>query len=275
MNKCNSLAIERKEAKEIYKLLNEYFHPERYQDFVKNGLILDNTEYIEQVYTATFSGAAIADVLRKEGAKNALLFTHHPGAQHKEGETGNLFTEQDLEFMKENNISHFSLHLPLDEVNPYSPGICLARVLNAVPYKSFFEEFGATMGLMCTTSCTNINEVLEKMEEVTGHPCKLYKYGDENLSDGRFALSAGGAEGTDFYKELKDEGVNLFITGVGSPEVDWFAPSHAEAKKQEISILSAGHYSTEKFALIDICRFFEERGLKAQFIEEIPCLTDL
>ncbi len=264
-----------KKAREIYRLLNDFFHPESYRDFVENGLLLDNTEYLEQVYTATFSGTEVVDTMRKNNVKNALLFTHHPGPQHEEGKEGKGFTEQDLEFMKENKISHFSLHLPLDQINPYSPGVCLARALNAVPYKSFFEEGGATMGLICTTRCSTINDILNKMENITGHACKLYDYGKRNLSDGKIAISAGGAEGTDIYKELKEEGANLFITGVGSPEIDWFAPSHIAAEKHRVSILSAGHYSTEKFALIDICRFFEERGLKAQFIEETPHLTDI
>lgn len=275
MNKCESVLISRKFAEEIYRQLNIFFHPECYQDFVENGLLLDNAKYLEQVYTATFSSTEVVDVLRSKDAKNALLFTHHPGPQHEEGKEGRGFTEQDLAFMKENKISHFSLHLPLDHINPYSPGICLARALNAVPYKSFFEEGGAIMGLICTINSATVDEVLKEMEMITGHSCKLYNYGNRELSDGKIAISAGGAEGTEIYAELKSEGVNLFITGVGSPEIDWFVPSHVEAQKQRISILSAGHYSTEKFALIDICRFFEERGLTAQFIAETPHLKDI
>lgn len=275
MNTCDTSIENRKSAKEIYRELNNFFRPEKYQDTAANGLLLDYAEYLEAVYTSTFSGTEVIDVLRRKGVKNALLFTHHPGPQHEEGKEGKEFTEEDIEFMKNNRISHFSLHLPLDQINPYSPGICLARALDAVPYKSFFEEGGAIMGLICTINCTVIDEVLKKMEILTGHPCRLYDYGNKELSDGKIAISAGGAEGTEIYKELKREGVRLFITGVGSPEIDWFAPSHEEAKRHRISILSAGHYSTEKFALIDICRFFEERGLRAQFIEETPHLTDI
>jgi len=47
------------------------------------------------------------------------------------------------------------------------------------------------------------------------------------------------------------------------------------AREKKISILAAGHYSTEKFALMAMCRFFEERGLEAEFIGETPNLTDL
>lgn len=275
MNMCNSSKDSGIAAKEIYRQLNDFFQPERYQDLAENGILLDYAEYFEAVYTAAFSGTEVIDMLKKEDAKNALLFTHHPGPQHEEGKDGNKFTDRDIEFMRKNRISHFSLHLPLDQINPYSPGICLARALDAVPYKSFFEEGGATMGLICTVNCTYTDEVLKKMERITGHACRLYDYGNRSLADGKIAISAGGAEGTDFYKELEEEGVRLFITGVGSPEIDWFAPSHTEARKCRISILSAGHYSTEKFALIDICRFFEERGLLARFIDEIPHLTDI
>ena len=82
-------------------------------------------------------------------------------------------------------------------------------------------------------------------------------------------------KGRKLYDELEQEGVRLFITGVASPQLDWFAPSHPVAREKKISILAAGHYSTEKFALMAMCRFFEERGLEAEFIGETPNLTDL
>ena len=139
-----------KKSKSIYQELYNFFQPEQYKDVVRNGLLADNTDIIEKVYTATFSSSQVLEKIKQDKAKNCLLFTHHPGAQRKEGETPDDFTLEDRAYMQEHHISHFNLHLPLDNVNPYSPGVSLARALGAVPYKSFFEEGGSVMGLYCS-----------------------------------------------------------------------------------------------------------------------------
>lgn len=259
----------------IYKELISFFKPEQYRDVVRNGLLLDNTDIIEKVYTATFSSSQALEKIKQDKAEHCLLFTHHPGAQHKDGEQAVYFSQEESAYMEEHHISHFNLHLPLDHINPYSPGICFARELGAVPYKSFFNEGGSVMGLYCSGKWTDARTLFEEVGRVMGHACRLYAYGPSELEDGKFALIAGGAEGTKIYREMKEEGVNLFLTGVGSPKLDWFAPSHEAVMEEKVSILSAGHYSTEHFALKYMCRFFGERGLKAEFIPETPLLDDL
>lgn len=264
-----------KSANRIYEELYHFFEPERYRDLARNGLLEDNTNTLEKVYTATFSSTQVLEKLKEKEASHCLLFTHHPGAQHEDGKPAVYFSHEEKEYMREHHISHFNLHLPLDQVNPYAPGVSLARALGTVPYDSFFEEGGAVMGLYCSGRWTEASMLLEKTERLMGHACRLYAYGSPKLRDGKFALIAGGAEGTEIYGRMKEAGVNLFLTGVGSETEEWFAPSHEAAKEAGVSILSAGHYSTEQFALMDICRFFKERGLPAEFISETPLLNDL
>ena len=42
------------------------------------GLALDNTEQINQVYTAVFASTIVIDYLINNNVNEALLFTHHP-----------------------------------------------------------------------------------------------------------------------------------------------------------------------------------------------------
>lgn len=262
-------------AKKVYRLLEDFFQPEKYDDMAANGLLADNTAYFEKIYTATFSSKEVLQKLKEKQAHNCLLFTHHPGAQHEETEPLIYFSQEEKEFMKASGISHFNLHLPLDQINPYSPSISLAKIIGAVPYGQFFEEGGAVMGLICFGDFETARELQNRTAHVVKHRCKLYPYGGDLLMDGKIAIIAGGAEGTEIYPYLAEAGVGLLLTGVGTPKADWFAPSHEAAKACHINILSAGHYSTEKFALISMCRFFEHRGMDAEFIEETPLLTDL
>ncbi len=271
----NSENTAKMEAKKLYQELETFFNPNRYEDFVQNGVLADNTEVIHKVYTATFSSSEVLEKLRCAGAHDCLLFTHHPGAQHPESEPPAYFTAAEKNYMKENHISHYSLHLPMDQLNPYSPGVSLAKQMGLTPFDSFFEEGGSVMGVICTGSFRRADQVLEKVETLMGHKCRLYEYGGKDLKDGRIAIAAGGAEGTELYETLKNAGVTLFVTGVGTKEADWFAPSHEAAAQAGVSILAAGHYSTEKFALMAMCEFFRERGIDAEFIEETPLLTDM
>ena len=99
------------------------------------------------------------------------------------------------------------------------------------------------------------------MERVVGHAVKLYNYAEDVLSRGRFAIMAGGAKNTQIYEQLRDWGVNTFITGVTNPEVPWVG--------------GGTHYSTEKFAPMQMCRYFEAFGLPSEFLPETPRMTEL
>lgn len=262
-------------AKKVCDELNSYFHPGDYNDPAQNGLLVDFAQEIEKVYTATFAGSEVLGQLRARGACDCLLFTHHPRSQREEGREPRSFSEEELAYMKENRISHFSLHLPLDQTGPYSPGVSLARAIGATPYNVFYEENGAVMGLFCTGPWRTVHDIRQTAERTLGHPCSLYQYGDAALQDGKIAIMAGGAGETDIFPLLHREGIRLFFTGVTSPSVDWFTSSHAVARSQEISLMGGTHYSTEKFAPMAMCRYFEERGLPAEFIEETPVFSEL
>ena len=111
------------------------------------------------------------------------------------------------------------------------------------------------------------------MERVVGHAVKLYRYGEVALSRGRFAIMAGGAKNTQIYEQLRDWGVNTFITGVTNPEVLWVGAIHKAANA--VNLLGGTHYSTEKFAPMQMCRYFEAFGLPSEFLSETPRMTEL
>ena len=110
---------------------------------------------------------------------------------------------------------------------------------------------------------------------VIGHAVKLYRYGEVALSRGRFAIMAGGAKNTQIYEQLRDWGVNTFITGVTNPEVLWVGAIHKAAKANAVNLLGGTHYSTEKFAPMQMCRYFEAFGLPSEFLSETPRMTEL
>ena len=240
----------------LYRYLEWTFQPQTCTEvFPVIGLQEDNTEEITRVYTATFASPEVFEQLERLDANTCMLFTHHPKPQRMNtADPPPQIPQKWLDFLKERHISLFTYHIPLDRNSPFSPGVNLARALGAEPYDSFFAQ---------------------AMERVVGHAVKLYNYAEDVLSRGRFAIMAGGAKNTQIYEQLRDWGVNTFITGVTNPEVPWVGAIHEAAKANAVNLLGGTHYSTEKFAPMQMCRYFEAFGLPSEFLPEAPRMTEL
>ena len=50
--------------------------------------------------------------------------------------------------------------------------------------------------------------------------------------------------------------------------------AHKIERENKINLLGGTHYSSEKFACIAMCKYFEKLGLKAEFIPDVHCYKD-
>lgn len=264
-------------AEKIYERLFEEFRPDQCTEvFPVIGLQEEHTKEINKVYTATFAGDEVFKKLEKLGASSCLLFTHHPAGQRESlSMDAPLVSDYAKGVMGRQSITLFSYHIPLDRNGEYSPGNSLAKRIGAVPYEEFYLQNQVRMGIFCKTEYETVTEVLEKLEHAVGHCGKSYGYGEEKLKGGKIAIMAGGAKSTEIYREMKEKGINTFITGITSPSVPWTQAIHEAARENGINLIGGTHYSTEKFALVEMIRFFEKLGLKAEFIEETPKMAEL
>lgn len=264
-------------AADIYRKLEEYFKPSECTDyFNKMGIQYHNSKYIKKVYTSTFaSNEAISKVLQKK-EKNVMIFSHHPAPPRpNENLPYPQISEDIVKKMEDSEVSLFSYHIPLDRNNPYSPSNTLAKALGLKPYDIFYKQYGVYMGVLSKSDFKNIIELKYEIEKLFNHEISFHDYGDRELINGKVAIMAGCAKKTDIYEYLKNREVNTLITGVTNPAISWVPPIHQEARINRINILGGTHYSTEKFALKALVKFFEEIGIIAEFIEEMPNLLDI
>ena len=264
-------------AQEIYAALEREFRPwECTEVFSTMGLQFDNTDVVHKVYTATFVSREVLEVMEGRGDTHCLLFTHHPVSQKEDLMHDSPPVAQDIvERLKARNISVFNYHIPLDRVSPWSPGTNLAKALGVTPYEEFYEQNQVRMGLLCHTPFTTVTQFAQRVREVLGHEIRVYPYGDEQLMGGNIALMGGGASNPNIYAELREKGINLFLTGITWPEIPWVARNHAAAKEHGVTLVGGTHYSTEKFAPMEMVKFFEGLGLESEFIPETPRLQEL
>lgn len=261
----------------VYQALEKYFKPWECTDvFPKMGLQYHNSDSFEKAYTATFTSDEVFSVLKKANARHSLLFTHHPVPQrpHFNGPPASL-TQEQVGYLKESNISLFSYHIPLDRNSLYSPGNNLARAMGVCPFDEFYFQNGVYMGVLCNSACATLEDAAAALQRAVGHRVKAHPYGGPKLKGGRLAIMAGGASNAAAIKDLADCGINLLVTGMTNPDIEWAAPVHAEAKHYGVSLLGGTHYSTEKFALIAMTDFFKDLGLEAEFIPETPKMDEL
>jgi len=240
------------------------------------GLVCDNSDSINEVYTAVFPTREVMQFVLDKGVRDALLFVHHPSIWDL-SQDGRPWKQIDIELLKrfkERKISIYNLHVPLDNFGEDSTSKTLADAIGIKVEKPFAEYFGGLAGVIGKTDCKTLDELKSRFEKAVGHEIKLYAYGSFKIKNQLVAVVAGGGNSVDFLKEVTQNKVNTFITGI-SVLNEHSKPAHDYAKQNKINILGGTHYSTERFACQAMCKYFEKLGLKCEFIPGKPGLEDM
>jgi putative NIF3 family GTP cyclohydrolase 1 type 2 len=246
------------------------------------GLVTDNSREINHVFTAVFPSVKVIDQILKSGRTDCLLFVHHaattvvvPG---EDGEENNLeWLQMDtgqLEELKKRRISIYNLHVPLDNYGEYSTATALARRLGVNIKGVFGEYFGGLCGVYGSVDEKDVHSLRDRFQEVLGHRAGLYEYGQDEIKGRNTAIIGGGGNIGDLLEEIMELGINVLMTGI-TIKNNHSMEAHNYARENCISLIGGTHYSTEKFACIDMCRYFEEFGLSSVFVDEEPDLGEL
>jgi putative NIF3 family GTP cyclohydrolase 1 type 2 len=239
------------------------------------GLVCDFADEINKVYTAVFPTEQVLQKIINDVIKDAMLFVHHPSIW--DSRRPDPFYQMDrslLEKLKENGISIYNLHVPLDNFSEYSTSKTLADALDIQIEKPFAICRRALCGIIGKTECKSIEELHNKFSKVLGHNTSLYLYGDTSIREGRIAIVAGGGNNIDTVSEMIDNNVDVLITGISANNEN-YSDIHSLEQKNRINVLGGTHYSTEKFACQKMCTYFEKLGLVSTFIEGEPVYEDM
>lgn len=281
-------------AQKLYeKLENDFIKPVHSDDWVRYmqpiadfltanfkersmGLVCDFAQEVNHVYTATFPSDRVMTKILESGAENAMLFTHHPSTWdiRKAPNVFQLMNRDLLTQFQEKHISIYNLHVPLDDFGEYSTSVTFAKALGFEIEKPFGEYYGALAGVFARTKLNSVQEIREVFKKAVGHEVGLYQYGDEEIKDGRVALIAGGGNDLTLTPEIAKEGINTFLVGISSKS-DYSKPAHDFLEQNQINLLGGTHESTEKFACIAMCRYFQQQGISSEHIEDVPVMEDL
>ena len=239
------------------------------------GLVCDFTIEINKIYTAVFPSKEVMQKILDAGTRDAMLFVHHPSIWDIR-KAPDVFHQMDrdlLQQFKDKRISIYNLHVPLDNFGEYSTSVSFANALGIKPEKPFAPYFGALAGVFGKTDLTTTQELRRVFEKSVGHEVSLYNYGDIKIKEGIVAVVAGGGL-DEAIEEIAQNKVNTFITGI-SVKNEHSRKAHEFAEKHKINILGGTHYSTEKFACMKMCEYFNKFTLSSEFIEGSPVMEDI
>jgi len=239
------------------------------------GLVCDFADEINKVYTAVFPTEEIMQQIIDDGITDAMLFLHHPSIWDiRRTKPFYQMNKALLEKFKQNRISIYNLHVPLDNFSEYSTSKTLADALDIEIEKPFKEYCGSLSGVIGKTKCKTVEELHSKFSKVLGHDAELYLYGDNHIGNGKVAIVAGGGNNKDTVYEMIENNVNVLITGI-SANNESYSEVHELEQKNCINVLGGTHYSTEKFACQRMCDYFEKLGITSIFIEGEPVYEDM
>ena len=250
------------ELKKITDYLDNYLEISAFHDDSANGLQVENTVNVEKIGLAV--DACQESILKAAGAQCNLLIVHHGLFWGKQ----QLVTDNHFKRIRDlimANIALYAAHLPLDAHPEVGHNIQIAKRIglsDIVPFAEYYcRPIGMKGKVKTPKSCT---ELASDLERVIGHCSGLLEFGPAKVST--IGVVAGSATEPELFKELKVQGIDLFVTG---------EPKHGAyhlAREFGLNIFYGNHYFTEAFGMKALGQHLEKHlGIPTEFIDA-PCV---
>jgi len=199
-----------------------------------NGIQVDNNgEEIRKIVFAV--DACLESFKRCAAAGGNLLFVHHGLFWGAPLAVKGVHRER-IQFLLDNNIALYAVHLPLDQHPRLGNNAALAELLGIEAPEPFGEYHGKKIGYKGKLKKPlTIDEAAKAVNFMDRLPLGVYPFG-KNLNE-TCAVISGGASNSAF--DALEEGVDLYVSGEIGHSV------YHPAMEGKLNLIAGGHYSTE------------------------------
>lgn len=241
----------------------------------KTALFTKFSDTINKVFTVVFITDGIVNKISKE--QNCLIITHHH-FDYYEDERGILAIRPAmLQKLKDNKISIYVAHAPLDTHKKYGTSISLANLCNVSVEKLFFDYFGAPTALIGKIEKTTFENFSSFVQEKLERPT-LTKIKHKDFVE-KIAVIGGGGDEPDILQTAYDEGCDTILTG--TIEHRWAVPFIQEGNKKfhilndklKLNLIGGTHYGTERPAMIDLLGLIKSYNIDCEYCEDSNLLN--
>lgn len=242
----------------ITKYLNEYLEIETFSDASANGLQVENSGKITKIGLAV---DASLEVIEKAAAeKCSLLIVHHGLFWGKQ----NLLTDNHYKRVKalvSGDIALYAAHLPLDAHPKTGNNAQISKTIGLHHIEPFALYHGKNIGMKGKLKKKQpLEKAIANFEKQIGVCNNMLKFGPKEISS--VGVVSGSATDIDLFKEVKNLGIDVLISGEPKYEAYYLA--------QEIglNIFYGGHYMTETFGVKALGKVLHKKtGINTVFFD--------
>jgi len=246
----------------ITDYLDSYLEIGSLTDDSANGLQVENSGTVDRIGLAV--DACHESITKAAQAGCNLLVVHHGlywGRQE-------LVLDHHYQRIRDLIIADMALytaHIPLDAHPEIGHNRVIAEHLELVDAEPFALYHGRAIGVKGRFNrLFSRTEAASEVEKVIGCRQGFLTFGPDIISTA--AIVAGSATDTALFRELKREGIDLFITG---------EPKHGAfhlAREFGLNIFYGGHYQTETFGMKALGEHLHKRfSIPVSFVDA-PCI---
>ncbi|MCH8286076.1 Nif3-like dinuclear metal center hexameric protein [candidate division KSB1 bacterium] len=241
---------------ELTDFLDSYLSIAEIDDVALNGLQVEGNSNVDKIALAT---DICTETINKAAALRAdLLLTHHGLFWGKPlAVTGTHGAR--IKTLLSNNISLYSVHLPLDLHPEVGNNVELIKILDYTNIEPFGVYHGVSIGYKAARDkAFTYREFLTKLRDSLGVEPVGYKFGPDAIKT--IAVISG--DGASMIEQLAKTNIDLFLTG----EQDHI--SFHIAKELNVSLVFSGHYATETLGVKSLGALLGKKfGIETVFID--------
>jgi len=235
--------------REVIEYLNSLFDIHNFNDSSLNGLQIEGADTITGFCLGVDS---CNDIIENAISANLnFIITHHGFFWgHQFPITG--IWKNRIKKLLNNDISLYACHLPMDANNLHGHNSEIAAKLQLQNLQPFGHYKNIPIGFKGSFSKTvPINQIEILVNKTLNTTCKLLNFGENEINT--IGIVSGGGASESILQEAIDQNIDLFITGETEHSVFHLI------KEMKLNVVFAGHYETEKFALIKLEKLLQHK----------------
>jgi putative NIF3 family GTP cyclohydrolase 1 type 2 len=238
-----------------------------------NGLSVRGADEVERAGTCVFPSDRVVSLLEP----GTFLFSEHP--LDFADEPGFLpLARETYEAMRENAISFYNAHAPLDMHPEVSPSRLCAEGVGLEGLEEYFPICSGIPGgaAVVGQSRLSIEGLADALRSFLGPEIKVHVLTRPRAEAGRVAMVAGGGAIVEILAESIERGCQTYVTGNAATTCrldrvqDQVRAFRERAEAAGVALIDAMHYGTEKPPQLEMVEWFRARGLAAEFVPDGP-----